>query len=172
MQRCSLAEPSGDTSVHPCCLPGFPFLSTPAHPHLSPPVNTVSRSAFSIHPFLPTAAMLLSLPSAPGLAQQPPRSPLHSAGHQLTGGVAPLLRICRMNSKMLSTGPQAAPDLPLQDPLRPPPDSTIHSCLFLEHAGHAFFHIRAQNCLPPDVPKAHLLISLRSLLKWHLPGLS
>lgn len=165
MHRRALAGPSGATPVHPCCLLGFPFLSAPAHAHLSPPVNTVSHSAFNICPFLPTAATLLSLPSAPGLTQQPPRSPLHSAGRPLAGGVVPLLRICSTNSKMLSSGPQAAPDRPLQDPLPPPPDNTIHSCLFLEHARHAFFHIRAQNCLPPDIPKAHLRISLRPLLK-------
>lgn len=105
MHRRALAGPSGATPVHPCCLLGFPFLSAPTHAHLLPPVNTVSRYPFNICPFLPTASMLLSLPSAPGLAQQPPRSPLHSAGCPLAGGVVPLLRICSMNSKMLSSGP-------------------------------------------------------------------
>lgn len=61
MHRRALAGPSGATPVHPCCLLGFPFLSAPAHAHLSPPVNTVSHSAFNICPFLPTAATLPAL---------------------------------------------------------------------------------------------------------------
>lgn len=156
--KCCIAEPSRAIPVPPRSLLVFLHSSQPSPTHESHEQILLldpQRTCTTLPRVTTTAATRLN-----------PRSPARTTAHGARSSLS------RARGKVLSAGSTGCARSVCPHWTPPPPPDNTFTPISRTHAGHAFFHIRAQNSLLPEIQKAHLLISLRSLLIRYSPGLS